>query len=178
MDNKLIDMLNDALTSEYKASIQYLHHYNNVRSKHTDVVNHFKAHMEDEQDHANQLVQRIYTLGGTPVLDLNQFADFTDDIDVALGQDIKAETEAVDIYSKILAYTEEIKDYATAMMVEGILATEVGHLDEFAKIMGVNAESSDSEEIGPEVPEGIEDPEGDDEAEDDKVEFEIKEEEE
>jgi bacterioferritin len=168
-------MLNDALTSEYKASIQYLHHYNNVRSKHTDVINHFKAHMEDEQYHAQLLVQRIYTLGGTPVLDLNQFADFTDDIDVALGQDVKAETEAVEIYSKILEYTEEIKDFATTMMIESILATEVSHLDEFAKILGVNVESSDSEEIGPEVPEGVEEPEED--AKEDKVEFEIKEEE-
>jgi len=134
MDKKLIDLLNDALTAEYQAAYQYMHHYNNVRGKYPDVVDHFKSHMDEEIGHANELAQRIYTLGGVPTLDNKPVAEFTEDVDEALKQDIIGEQEAIDLYSNILDYCEKVGDRGTCMMIEGILAVEVAHLDEFAKL--------------------------------------------
>lgn len=134
MDPKLIDMLNKALALEYQAAYQYLHHYNNVRSKHTDVISHFQEHMQDEQNHANQLAARIYLLGGTPTINFEQFAEFTEDIDEALRQDIVGEQIAINHYKEISLYCQEIGDIATQMLVEDIILNEVHHIDEFAKI--------------------------------------------
>ena len=130
---KLIELLNKALQDEYQASMQYLQHYNNVRSKFTDIVDHFKEHMADEQKHASILVNRIYILGGVPSINMTKLPPFTEDIDEALIQDIKGEKHAIDLYSDIVTYCESIKDRGTQMMVENILADEVGHIDEFAK---------------------------------------------
>jgi len=80
------------------------------------------------------LAQRIYTLGGVPVIDNKPVAGFTEDVDDALKQDIVGEQEAIDLYSTILDYCEKVGDRATCMMIEGILAVEVAHLDEFAKL--------------------------------------------
>ena len=51
-----------------------------------------------------------------------------------LKQDIVGEQKAIDHYSEVLKLTESMGDYATTMMIEGILADEVSHIDEFAKI--------------------------------------------
>jgi len=134
MNEQLITLLNKALADEYHASMQYLQHYNNVRSKNTDVIDHFKEHMGDEQDHANRLVARIYIMGGTPTIDTEKVANYTEDIDEALKQDIIGEQGAIDLYSQILDLCEQSKDRATQQLIEDILTDEVGHIDEFAKI--------------------------------------------
>ena len=133
-NQETINLLNEAIKAKHQAAYQYMNHYNNVRGKWTDVVDHFKDHMDDEIGHANELAQRIYTLGGIPDTTMKPVADYTDDVEEALKQDIIGEQEAIDLYSKILKHCEKIDDIATTMMVEGILATEVSHLDEFAKI--------------------------------------------
>jgi bacterioferritin len=140
--DKLIEMLNEAMRAEHQAAYQYMNHYNNVRGKFPTIVDHFKDHMDDEIGHANELAQRIYTLGGTPDIEMKPVADFTDDVDEALKQDIVGEQEAIDLYSDILKYCEETGDMGTTMMIEGILATEVAHIDEFAKLKGCSVTRS------------------------------------
>ena len=135
MDPKMVNLLNKALHDEHLAIAQYLHHYNQVRSKFTDVVDHFKEHMGDEQDHAKQLADRIYALRGKPTSTIEGFAEFTEDLDTALQQDVKAEAGAIELYSKILDYAEEVDDKATIMMLEAILDQERGHQDEFLKML-------------------------------------------
>lgn len=130
----LIELLNEAMRAEHQAIYQYMNHYNNVRGKYPDIVDHFKDHMDDELGHANQLAQRIYTLGGIPDTNMLPTAEYTDDTDEALRQDIIGEQQAIDLYSKIIDACDEIDDKATCMMIEGILADEVGHIDEFAKL--------------------------------------------
>ena len=132
--SELIRLLNEALRAEHQAIYQYMNHYNNVRGKWPDIVDHFKAHMDEEIAHANQLAQRIYTLGGTPDIEMLPVADFTEEVDEALKQDIIGEQKAIDLYGAILDHCEEINDKATIMMIEGIFAEEVTHLDEFAKL--------------------------------------------
>lgn len=146
MDNKLIELLNKALSAEYQASFQYLNHYNNVRGKYTDIVDHFKSHMEEENGHASRLVQRIYVLGGAPVMKIDPpVAPYTDDVDEALKQDIVGERVAIELYSAIISYCESINDRATQVMIEDILTDEVTHMDEFAKIRRSTVTASKNE---------------------------------
>jgi len=134
-DKKMIELLNRALKDEMKAVAQYMHHYNNVRTMHTDVVDHFKEHMDDELGHANMLVARIYALGGKPDLEVAGWAEYTDDVDAAVEQDAVGERDAIELYKEVLEYAEEIDDVATIMMIEGIIDDERGHLDEFTKFI-------------------------------------------
>lgn len=134
-DKKMIEWLNKALVDEYKAVAQYMHHYNNVRTMHTAVVDQFKEHMDDEIGHANILCARIYALGGTPDIEVANWADFTDDVDKAVEDDATGERDAIELYREILAYAEEVDDIATVMMIEGIIDDERGHLDEFLKFI-------------------------------------------
>jgi len=133
MSEETVRLLNEAMMAEHQAIYQYMNHYNNVRGKWPDIIDHFKDHMDEELAHANQLAQRIYTLGGVPDTNMLTPAEYTDDVDEALRQDIIGEQEAIDLYSKIMDHCEEVNDKATLMMIEGILADEVKHIDEFAK---------------------------------------------
>ena len=133
MEN-LIKLLNEAVKAEYQAIHQYNNHYNNVRDKHPEIIDHFKEHMDDELGHANQLVARIYTMGGVPTIEMKPVAEYTENIEEALKQDIIGEQEAIDLYTSILDYCDEIHDRATTVMIEAILTDEVSHLDEFAKL--------------------------------------------
>jgi bacterioferritin len=135
MDKKMIELLNRALKDEYKAVAQYLHHYNNVRTLHTDIVDHFKEHMDDEIGHANILCARIYALGGKPAIEVANWAEFTDDVDKALEDDAVAERDAIELYKEVLAHAEETDDIATIMMIEGIIDDERHHLDDFTKFL-------------------------------------------
>lgn len=135
MDPKMVHLLNQALHDEHMAIAQYLHHSNQVRTKHDEIVGHFSEHMDDEIGHAKELTDRIFALKGKPTSVIEGFADYTEDVDVALKQDIEAEAGAIELYSKILAYAEEVKDDATVMMIEAILDDERKHLDEFNKIV-------------------------------------------
>lgn len=135
MDKKMIELLNRALADEYKAVAQYLHHYNNVRTLHTDIVDHFHEHMEDEQKHANMLAARIYALGGVPTLEFSGWAEFIENVEKALEQDAVGERDAIDLYQEVLEHAEEIGDIATVMMIEGIIDDERHHLDDFVKFL-------------------------------------------
>jgi len=136
MDPKMVHLLNQALADEHMAIAQYLHHYNQVRSKFTDVIDHFQEHMADEQGHAKELADRIYALKGKPNSTIEGFAEYTEDLDTALKQDVEAEGKAIALYTEILKYAESVEDQATVMMLEAILDDERKHQDEFLKMLG------------------------------------------
>ena len=93
-------------------------------------------HMDDEVGHAKELTDRIFALKGKPTSKIEGFAEYTEDVDAALKQDIEAESKAIELYGKILDYAESVDDKATVMMIEAILDGERKHLDDFVKIVG------------------------------------------
>jgi bacterioferritin (cytochrome b1) len=117
--------------------MQYQQHYNNVKGKFVDTIEHFKAHMDEENGHAHSLCMRICSLGGTPTTEIDPLAPFTSDIDEALKQDILAEKKTIKLYTEILDLCEQANDRATEMLIGKILGDEVEHLDEFCKFRKV-----------------------------------------
>lgn len=136
IDPKMVHLLNKALADEHMAIAQYMHHYNQVRTKYDGIVEHFLEHMNDEIRHANELTARIFALKGKPTSEIQGWAEYTEDVNVAMQQDIDGEADAIELYSKIMAYADKVGDEATLMMIEAILDDERKHLDEFTKMLG------------------------------------------
>ncbi|RXD80675.1 ferritin-like domain-containing protein, partial [Xanthomonas perforans] len=67
---KVIELLNTALATEYVCPLRYYRHYFMAKGMLADAVKgEFLEHAQQEQEHAHKLAERIVQLGGEP--DLN-----------------------------------------------------------------------------------------------------------
>jgi len=134
--NKLLELLNKALADEWLAYYQYW-----VGSKiavgpmRELVVKELTEHAGDELRHAEMLVNRIIQLGGTPILNPQDWFKLTNCgyevpedpyVKKLLEQNIKGEQCAIEVYYKLLEFTKD-KDPVTAKMVLEILEDEIEH---------------------------------------------------
>ena len=142
--NQIIELLNKALADEWLAYYQYW-----IGSK--VVMGHMKGevatelveHANDELRHADMVVARILQLGGTPILDPEEWKKMTNcgydppiDFHVIkiLGQNIKGEQCAIDVYNKIMELTKDT-DPVTYQMALEILKDEVEHEDDLQALL-------------------------------------------
>ena len=123
---KLIELLNKALADEWLAYYQYW-----IGAKVATGVmrgpaaEEFMEHAEEELEHAEKLVDRIIQLGGTPILEPENwykltncgYAAPTDKSAIAiLKQNIKGEQCAILVYHKILDFVKD-KDVITYHLI-------------------------------------------------------------
>ena len=96
---------------------------------------------KEEEEHADELANRIIELGGLPIanpmeLEKNANAPYpkppegTSDYDNIVNVVTKAEAGAIDVYNKLAAKTQG-KDHVTYQLVCHILAEEVKHEEMF-----------------------------------------------
>ena len=133
---KLLELLNKALADEWLAYYQYW-----VGAKVAEgpmrnaVTAELEEHANDELKHAGMLVDRILQLGGTPILNPQNWFKLTNcgykapedpSVKAILKQNIKGEQCAIEVYNKLLEFTKD-KDPITCRMVLEILEDEVEH---------------------------------------------------
>lgn len=133
---KLIEMMNCALSEEWLAYYQYWTGAKVVQGfLRGDVASEMEEHAQEELSHAVKLVTRIIQLGGTPVLSPDQWmkmsrcrydAPTDPNVEVILAQNLVGERCAIKRYEDIIEYTKG-KDYATAKMATDILIEELEH---------------------------------------------------
>jgi bacterioferritin len=136
-NEKLLKMLNDALAQEHACQIRYLTHAAVITGPYAEsVANRLKEIAEDENEHANQLRDRITALGGTPTMevakeDLIQAKTLKEILQVNL----KEEDKAIELYRSILRVAGQDGEilYET---VEDILKDEQEHKEELARLQG------------------------------------------
>ncbi len=96
---------------------------------------------KEEEEHADELANRIIELGGLPIanpMELEKHANApypkppkgTSDYDNIINVVTKAEAGAIDVYNKLAAKTQG-KDHVTYQLVCHILAEEVKHEEMF-----------------------------------------------
>ncbi len=134
--DKLIEMLNAALSEEWLAYYQYWIGARVMEGPmRSEVEPELLVHADEELGHAVLLVDRIIQLGGTPVLTPEDWTKLAgckyatpDDyyIEAILDQNLDGERCAIERYQQIAAYTEG-KDYSTYQMAVGILNDELEH---------------------------------------------------
>lgn len=136
---KLIDMLNEALSEEWLAYYQYWIGARVIEGPmRTEVEPELLIHANEELSHAEMVADRITQLGGTPVLNPDQWSKlarckYDEPSDpytkVILKQNLKAEQCAIDRYKEIADFTNG-KDHTTYQMAVNILNDELEHEQE------------------------------------------------
>jgi len=129
-DPKIIDALNDLLTSELTAINQYF-----LNSKmcanwgYSKLAEHFHTESIDEMKHADRVIERILLLDGLPNLQrLNQVPvgeTVPEQIDLAL----ESELEAVRNLNRGAALSLELADNSSRDLFASILSDEEEHVD-------------------------------------------------
>jgi bacterioferritin len=150
----VIKLLNEALATEIVCVLRYRRHYFMAQGLESESIKaEFLQHAQEEQQHADQIADRIVQLGGAP--DFNpeglvtkshsEYVEGTSLVDM-IREDLIAERIAIDSYRDVILYLSD-KDPTTRRVMEGILANEEEHADDMATLLqrlGVNV----SEDIG------------------------------
>lgn len=142
--DELIELLNKALADEWLAYYQYwIGAKVVVGPMKGEVMTELTEHAADELRHADMLVTRIIQLGGTPILDPDDWKKLTNcgydapsdpSVRKILEQNIKGEQCAITAYNELLKFTENL-DPVTYEMVVQILRDEVEHEDDLQSLI-------------------------------------------
>ncbi|MDK2866717.1 MAG: bacterioferritin [Clostridiales bacterium] len=134
--NELIQMLNEALSEEWLAYYQYWIGARMIEGPmRSEIEPELLLHATEELAHAELVVNRIIQLGGTPVLNPDQwkalskcpYEEPSDPyIEVVLEQNLRGERCAIQRYQDIASYTYG-KDHSTYQMATQILNDELEH---------------------------------------------------
>jgi bacterioferritin len=129
-DPKVIEYLNAELKHELTAVNQYFLHYRML--KHwgfTRMAKHEYEESIEEMKHADQLVERVLTLGGLPNLqDLGKLLVGETPVEI-LECDLKVETASQKYLKDAIAHCESVRDYVSRELFENILSDTEEHMD-------------------------------------------------
>ena len=134
--DKLIEMLNKALADEWLAYYQYWTGAKVAAGPMRGAVTmELEEHAAEELMHAEMLVERIMTLGGTPLLSPKDWFEMTNCgyetpedpyVGVLLEQNIEGEQCAIQVYKDLMDFTEG-KDPVTYELALEIMTDEIEH---------------------------------------------------
>ena len=138
----VIKVLNDLLATEIVCVLRYKRHYFMAKGIHAEsVAAEFTQHAAEEQQHADQIAERITQLGGEPDfspegLSTRSHAEYVegDSLEEMIKEDLVAERIAIDSYREMISYLGE-EDPTTRRMLEEILAKEEKHADDLARLL-------------------------------------------
>jgi len=137
-----IKLLNEALATEIVCVLRYKRHYFMAKGIHAGpVADEFLEHAGEEQQHADQISERIVQLGGAPNLSPDgllsrshsEYVEGKDLVDM-IKEDLVAERIAIDSYREMAAYFGPF-DATTRRMLEEIQAKEEEHADDLADLL-------------------------------------------
>ena len=141
--NELVNLLNKALADEWLAYYQYWIGAKVVKGPMKDaVISELDLHATEELTHAQLLVTRIIQLGGTPLLNPEDWFKMTNCgydapkdpyVEEVLNQNIKGEQCAIRTYSSLLDVTRE-GDPVTYDIILQIISDEVEHEEDLVAL--------------------------------------------
>lgn len=138
----VIKILNQALATEIACVLRYKRHYFMASGIHAQAVaEEFLEHAKEEQEHADQIAERITQLDGEP--DLNPegmltrshsgYVEGANLVDM-LREDLVAKRVAIDSYSEMVRYLGD-NDPTSRRMMEEILSKEEEHADDLKTLL-------------------------------------------
>ena len=129
-DPQVITHLQAQLKNELTAINQYFLHYRMYKHWGLDKLAKKKyAESIGEMKHADQLMDRIFTLDGLPnVQDMAKIL-VGEDVPEALGCDLKAEMGAQATIKAGIAHCESVRDYVSRELLQKILDDTEEHID-------------------------------------------------
>ena len=129
-DQKVIQLLNEALKNELPAVNQYWLHYRLLDNWGIDKLAKFERHESiDEMKHADKLAERILFLDGLPNFQMLGKLRIGEGVEEILKCDLALEMEAVEQLRGAIAHCEQVRDYKSRELFEDILESEEEHID-------------------------------------------------
>lgn len=133
----VLRLLNEALATELVCVLRYKRHYYMAGGAVAEAIkDELLQHATEEQQHADQLAQRIVELGGAPNFNPEGLADRShseyvegETLAEMLAEDLIAERIAIESYREIIQYLGN-KDTTTRRLFESILAVEEEHAED------------------------------------------------
>ncbi|HEY7655742.1 MAG TPA: ferritin-like domain-containing protein [Burkholderiales bacterium] len=138
----VLKLLNEALATEIVCVLRYRrHHFMAAGMNAEPVAAEFLTHANEEQQHADQIAQRIVQLNGEPNFSpegllSRSHAEYVEGENLIemIKEDLVAERIAIDSYREMINYIGS-KDTTTTRMLEGILAMEEEHADDLVGLL-------------------------------------------
>jgi len=138
----VVKLLNDALATEIICVLRYKRHFFMAQGIHAEgVAAEFKQHAAEEQQHADQIAERITQLGGEPNFNPNGLATRShaeyiegESLVDMIRENLVAERIAIESYGEMVRYFGN-DDPTTRRLMEGILAVEEEHADDMAELL-------------------------------------------
>ena len=139
---QVVELLNTALATEIVCVLRYKRHFYMAGGINAEAVaQEFLQHANEEQQHADQLAQRIVQLGGEPNfnpegLAMRSHAEYVEGENLIemIKEDLVAERIAIDSYREMIDYIGP-RDSTTRRMLEDILAMEEEHADDLVGML-------------------------------------------
>ena len=138
----VLKLLNEALATEIICVLRYKAHAymaSGINAK--SVAAEFMEHAGEEQQHADQIAERITHLDGDPNfspegMQTRSHSEFVvpDDLAAMIEENLVAERIAIDSYREIINYVGD-QDTTTKRLLEGILAMEEEHAEDMKTLM-------------------------------------------
>src|SRR6187455_92436 len=133
-DDKVIELLNEALKNELTAVNQYWLHYRLLDNLGIDRLAEFERHESiDEMKHADRLAERILFLEGLPNFQMLGRLRIGETVEEILRADLELEREAVAQLKDAIAHAETVRDYVSRDLFTDILSNEEEHVDTLEK---------------------------------------------
>ena len=129
-DARVIELLNEQLTSELTAINQYfLHAKMQENWGYTKLAAHTRAESIEEMTHAERLTDRILFLEGLPNYQRLLALRVGQTVREQFESDMAIEVEVVARLRPAIAHCEEVGDHTSKRLFEEILADEEHHID-------------------------------------------------
>ena len=129
-NSKVIAALQEALREELTAINQYFLHAEMCENWHYSKLGDFiKKQSIDEMKHAEELIERVLFLDGTPSLTEPMRLTIGKDVRSQLQSDLQLELSAVTLYNKAVKTSQEQGDNASRELFERLLRDEEKHVD-------------------------------------------------
>jgi bacterioferritin len=129
-DDRVIELLNEALKNELTAVNQYWLHYRLLDNWGIKRLAEFERHESiDEMKHADRLSERILFLEGLPNFQMLGRLRIGETVEEVLRADLELELEAVVQLRGAIEYCETKRDYVSRDLFSEILRNEEEHVD-------------------------------------------------
>jgi bacterioferritin len=129
-DARVIELLNEQLTSELTAINQYFLHAKMQQNwGYTKLAAHTRAESIEEMTHAERLTDRILFLEGLPNYQKLLALRIGQTVREQFESDMAIEVEVIQRLRPAITYCDEIGDHTSKRLFEEILADEEHHID-------------------------------------------------
>ena len=135
MAEELLELLNKAIAREIGVSIQYMwQHVMAMGVKSPEITDIFEDIAVVEMKHAEKIAERLFYLGGTPTTKPTPI-NVGDSLKEMIEFDLKAEDEAIELYTDIIKVADGEEDFTTRLLFEEILSEEEEHKHTFSILL-------------------------------------------